>query len=149
LAFGNVQVNTTTTTTLTISNSGNSGLTVGSITYPAGFSGAWSGTIPAGGSQPVTVMFAPTAVTSYGGTITVNANQTNGTNTISVSGTGTTPPPSSTTYYVWGGSSYTVYLGNFTCIFCTEFSLNTAENGGSGSNQIIERQRRSIDLFGS
>jgi hypothetical protein len=87
LAFGNVQVNATTTTTLTISNNGNSALTVSSIAYPPGFSGAWSGTVPAGGSQPLTVTFAPMAAASYAGTITVNANQTSGANTISVSGT--------------------------------------------------------------
>ena len=92
LAFGNVQVNTTAAATLTISNSGNSTMTVTSISYPTGFSGAWSGTVAAGGSQPVTVTFAPTTATSYGGTVTVNANFTSGTNTISASGTGTPVP---------------------------------------------------------
>jgi hypothetical protein len=74
---------------MTIANSGNATLTVSSISYPAGFSGAWSGTIAAGGSQNVTVTFAPTALISYGGTVTVNSDATSGTSTISASGTGT------------------------------------------------------------
>ncbi len=61
------------------------------ITYPTGFSGAWSGTIAAGGSQPVTVTFAPVAATAYSGTVTVNSDKTSGTNTIAVSGTGQVP----------------------------------------------------------
>ena len=92
LAFGNVQVGQTATRTLTISNSGNSALAVSSISYPSGFSGAWSGNIPAGGSVDVTVTFAPTSATNYDGTITVNSNATSGTNTIAVSGTGTSTP---------------------------------------------------------
>jgi len=96
LAFGNVTMGTTATATLTITNAGNSSLTVSSITYPPGFSGAFSGTIAAGGSQAVTVTFAPTALSSYGGTVTVNSDATSGTNTITASGTGTaavTIPP--------------------------------------------------------
>ena len=88
LTFGNVAVGQTATKTLTISNTGNSALTVSSINYPAGFSGAWSGTIAAGGSQAVTVTFSPTAVQSYGGTITVNSDKTAGTNTVACSGAG-------------------------------------------------------------
>jgi len=122
LAFGNVQVNTTAAATLTISNSGNSTMTVTSISYPTGFSGAWSGTVAAGGSQPVTVTFAPTTATSYGGTITVNANSTSGTNTISTSGTGTpvdTPPVRSN-----GAPSGTLAAGTTQ----VTLSLSTNEN---------------------
>ena len=90
LAFGNVTVGTIAQRTLTIANNGNSTLTISSISYPTGFSGNWSsGTIPASGSQNVTVTFSPSAATSYGGTVTVNANQTSGGNTIAASGTGT------------------------------------------------------------
>jgi len=92
LAFGNVTVGSTSTKTLTISNTGDSPLTVTSISYsyPADFSGNWSGTIPAGGSQNVTVTFAPTAAQSYSGTVTVNSDKTGGTETIAISGTGIT-----------------------------------------------------------
>ncbi len=90
LAFGNVTVGSTSTKTMTISNTGNSPLSVSSISYsyPTVFSGNWSGTIPAGGSQNVTVTFAPTAAQSYSGTVTVNSDKTSGTETIAISGTG-------------------------------------------------------------
>jgi hypothetical protein len=88
LAFGNVAVNTTTTQTLTISNTGTTALTVSGISYPPGFSGAFAGTIAAGGSQPVNVTFAPIALTTYNGTVMVNSDKTSGTNTIAASGTG-------------------------------------------------------------
>ena len=58
------------------------------ITYPGAFSGSWSGSIAPGGFQDVTVKFAPTAAAAYGGTVTVSGDQTSGTNTIAVSGTG-------------------------------------------------------------
>ena len=90
LAFGNVTVGATAQSALTISNSGNAALTITSISYPSGFSGNWSsGTIAAGGSQNVTVTFAPVAAQGYGGTVTVNSDATAGTNTIAASGTGT------------------------------------------------------------
>lgn len=87
--FPGVQVNTTLTRTLTITNTGNSNLNVSSISYPSGFSGNWNnGSISAnGGSKAVTVTFAPTSATTYGGTITVNSDKTDGTNTITCSGT--------------------------------------------------------------
>jgi len=91
-AFGDVIVNKTKQLTLTIQNTGNSTLTVSSITYPAGFNGSWNGTIPAGGSQNVTVTFSPTAVQAYTGTVTVNSDKTAGTNTIVISGNGIADP---------------------------------------------------------
>ena len=91
LSFGTVQPGVTVTRTLTISNSGNSTLTVTGLSYPAGFSGAWSGTIVAGASQDVTVGFTPPAAATYGGTVTVSGNHTTGTNTIAISGTGAAP----------------------------------------------------------
>ena len=92
LAFGNVQAGTTATRTLTISNRGNDALTVFGISYPSGFSGFWSGAIPAGGSQNVTVTFAPTLSTTYSGSITIVANQTFGSSAIGATGVGTIPP---------------------------------------------------------
>ena len=99
LAFGSVAVGTTATATLTINNSGNSPLTVSGISYPTGFSGAWSGSIPAGGSRNVTVTFAPTSATGYGGTVTVNSDATGGSSTIAVSGAGTGGGPVGLTIY--------------------------------------------------
>jgi hypothetical protein len=88
LAFGNVSPGASATSTLTISNTGDTPLNVSSISYPAGFSGAFAGAIPAGTSQNVTVTFAPTQLTTYGGTVTVVSDKTSGTDTISTSGTG-------------------------------------------------------------
>src|SRR5665213_3030102 len=96
LAFGSVAVNSSVQSTLTIYNTGNSTMTVNSISYPSGFSGSWSGTIAAGSSQPVTVTFSPSSATSYGGTVTVNSDATSGGNTIAASGTGTQTQPAIT-----------------------------------------------------
>ncbi len=89
LAFGNVAVGSSAQSTLTITNTGNTVLSVGGITYPSGFSGNWAGQIGVGQSQNVTVTFSPTTVSSYGGTVTVASDATSGTNTIQSSGTGT------------------------------------------------------------
>jgi hypothetical protein len=93
LEFGNVKVGQSVNTTLTITNSGNSTLTVTGMTGPTAYTANWtSGTIPAGGSQSVSFHFAPPAAQHYDGTLTVNGDQTSGTNTISVSGTGLSVP---------------------------------------------------------
>ncbi len=91
LAFGNVQAGMTATRTLTISNRGNDALDVFNISYPDGFGGAGFGTIAPGASRTVTVTFAPTISTTYGGTITVFANQTFGSTVMAASGVGTPP----------------------------------------------------------
>jgi uncharacterized repeat protein (TIGR03803 family) len=88
LAFGNVTVETSAQRTLAIGNTGNTNLTVSSISYPSGFNGSWAGMIPPGGSTNVTVTFSPTLATSYGGNVTVNSDKTSGNNVISASGTG-------------------------------------------------------------
>jgi hypothetical protein len=90
LTFGYVTVSGSAQTNLTIYNNGNSPLTVNGISYPAGFSGDWAGTIAAGNSQVVTVTFAPMDGTSYGGSVTVNSDATSGGSTISASGMGAT-----------------------------------------------------------
>lgn len=89
LAYGSVGVGQTSDRTVTIANSGNESLVVTGMTGPEGYTASWtSGTIVAGGSQAVTVRFAPTAATTYNGTVTVNGNHTSGTNTITVTGSG-------------------------------------------------------------
>ena len=52
LDFSNVTVGSSSQSTLTINNTGNSTMTVTGISYPSGFSGAWSGTIAAGIHRP-------------------------------------------------------------------------------------------------
>jgi hypothetical protein len=96
LDFGEVAKGETATSTLTIHNDGTSDLTVSGITYPANFSGSWSGTIAGGASQDVTVTFYPdvdgTGVdTAYAGNIQVLADETGGTDTVAVTGTGKEP----------------------------------------------------------
>jgi YD repeat-containing protein len=125
LAFGNVTVGNTAPAPLTIANTGNAPLTVSSINYPAGFSGAWSGTIPPGGSQPVTVTFAPSAATSYGGNVTVTADQTSGVNTIAASGTGTPVP----TRII--GLSGNLAFGNVTVGNSEQATLTIANTGNT------------------
>ena len=88
LMFGVVPIGSSGQGTLTISNGGNTKLTVSSIGYPTGFSGAFSNTIAAGGSTNVTVTFSPTSATNYSGTVTVNSDATGGTNTISITAFG-------------------------------------------------------------
>jgi hypothetical protein len=91
LVFGGVVVGGSNSQTLTITNGGNSALTVSGIVCPSGFSGTWSGTVASGVSQNVTVTFSPNSATSYGGSLSVNSDATSGSNTISLSGTGTLP----------------------------------------------------------
>lgn len=87
LTFSDVPVGAFGEATLTISNTGTGVLTVAGISVSGGltalFTASWTGgTVPAGGSQTVTVRFTPTEPASYSGTLTVNADQTSGTNTI-------------------------------------------------------------------
>jgi murein DD-endopeptidase MepM/ murein hydrolase activator NlpD len=93
LTFADVEVGSTVASSFLIHNTGNSTLTVTGISYPAGFSGSWSGTIAPGTAKSVTVLFAPTALANYGGTITVHGDQTSGTNTLPVSGRGVVTTP--------------------------------------------------------
>jgi hypothetical protein len=90
LNFGTVLVGTNAHQTLVISNKGTVTLTISNLTYPAGFSGAFSGAIAAGKTTNVTVTFTPTGATNYSGIVTVNSDATSGTNTIAISGSGGT-----------------------------------------------------------
>lgn len=92
LAFGSVVVGQSDTRTLTINNTGNAPLAVSGISFPSNvFSGNWSGTIPAGGSQGITVTFSPAAASTTSGTTTVSSDATSGVNEVNVSGSGTPP----------------------------------------------------------
>jgi len=105
LAFGAVEVGKASDLALTIGNSGTGTLSVTGITVPDGYTLNWTnGTIAPGALQQVAVRFAPAAVRSYDGTLTVNGDHTSGTNTVALSGAGATPapppapPPSPTAY---------------------------------------------------
>ena len=89
LDFGNVIINQTAKLNFTIDNTSSTDITVSSITYPNGFSGNWNGgIIGAGNSKTVKVTFAPTAVQTYSGEVTIYSNASSGTNTLPISGNG-------------------------------------------------------------
>jgi hypothetical protein len=93
LAFGNVAVGSTATSTLHIANTGNAALTVTAVQAngsigPVVHADVTGGAIAAGAARDVTVTFAPTAAQAYSGTLVVPGDQTSGTNTIAVSGSG-------------------------------------------------------------
>ena len=122
--------------------SGTVALNVSGIVYPSGFSGAWSGAIPANGSHTVTVSFAPLAVQSYGGTITVNSDATSGSGTLSSSGVGiaVVPPvtPVITGIQVSGGNvlidftrSASDAVGNFTVVSASSVTSDLASIAAS------------------
>lgn len=96
LAFGDVAVGSSRDLTYTITNSGTSTLTISNTTISGGLASQTvfsftNGTIAPGGSQTVTVRFQPTTAGSYSGTITVNGDQTSGSNTVAISGTAVGP----------------------------------------------------------
>lgn len=86
LSFGDVEVGSSAQRRLILHNDGNSSLNVSGITYPAGFSGDWSGSIAPGSAQDVIVTFNPTEAQAYGGTVTVTSDRTSGTETASMAG---------------------------------------------------------------
>ncbi|MCH7228315.1 choice-of-anchor D domain-containing protein [Haloferula sp. A504] len=91
LAFGDLGAGSVLESSFTISNLGNSPLEVTSIACPEGFIAAWSGTVPAGGSQQVMVTFAPAEAKLYSGLIEVVSDATGGDATIGCSGNGSAP----------------------------------------------------------
>ncbi len=93
LDFGSRTVEVGVKKMLTIRNLGFGKLTVSGITYPEGFSGAWSGTIYAGGLQEVEVAFAPTRQGAYGGEVTVSSDAATGSAKLAVSGRGVPVAP--------------------------------------------------------
>jgi HYDIN/CFA65/VesB family protein len=94
LAFGDVNFGESPTRTLTVANSGNGVLTFTGInaaegTGTAGYSATpTTGTVPPGGSVPVTIRFTPTIAQLYSNVLTVVGDQTSGKATINLSGTG-------------------------------------------------------------
>lgn len=91
LVFGSILTGSTLTKTLRITNGGDTTLNVSGITYPSGFTGAYSGAIASGAFHDVVVTFSPVANTTYSGTVTVASDATGGTNTTTASGTGVAP----------------------------------------------------------
>ena len=91
LSFGDVAVGSAREATMTIRNSGNAPMTVASLSVSGGLAShvtaSWtSGQIGAGSAQNVLVRFQPTTTGAFNGTVTVNADHTGGSNTMSISG---------------------------------------------------------------
>jgi hypothetical protein len=128
LAFGEVIVGTTSQRTLTLSNQGTAPLAVTGISLPAGFSGTFAGTIPAGGSRMVEIAFAPTTATNFQGSLEVASDRTGGDDSVPVSGSGVIPPtPPTRIISVEGNFSFgTVTLGR------TANRVLTISNSGTG-----------------
>lgn len=92
--FGNVQTGTSSTKTITINNSGTSTLNVSNISASSSVFSVQPSSInvSSNSSQTINVTFTPSSATSYNGTITFNSNATQGTVSISATGTGTSAP---------------------------------------------------------
>jgi len=92
VSFGSVTDGTTGTQAVTLSNSGNSNLTISSVSVVGtGFSESGvtaQETLTPGQKVTLTLTFAPTGTTTASGTVTIASNATSSPSTISVSGTG-------------------------------------------------------------
>jgi hypothetical protein len=91
MAFGSVPATQTATQHLVITNRGTATLNVSGISYPAGFSGAWSGSISPLSSHSVAVLFNPTDQGGYGGSVVVSSDASLGSGSVPISGTGYWP----------------------------------------------------------
>lgn len=93
LNIGNVPVGSSGSSAFSIRNDGNSPLTVSGLAAPCASSlrsNMSNGTIIASGTQlAVTVTFTPTTASNCNGTLTVNGDQTSGTNTLPIIAIGT------------------------------------------------------------
>jgi hypothetical protein len=90
LAFGNIPVGTSKSGTLQIENSGNSVLTVTSISYPEDVTADFNTgpmQIPPHGTGTVNVSFSPKRAGNYAGNIEVKSDALEGGNTFSIQGT--------------------------------------------------------------
>ena len=103
LAFGNVTLNKAVTAALTLASTGNSAVTINSLSVSGtGFS-ASGATFPAtlnpGQSLAVTVQFAPTTAGAATGQLTLSSNSSSGSSTVvSLSGNGETASVGKTYY---------------------------------------------------
>jgi hypothetical protein len=94
MAFGDVNFGESPTRMLTIANSGTGVLTFTGITAVEGTGTAGytatptTGTVPPGGSVPVTIQFTPTIAQLYSNVLTVVGDQTSGNAAINFSGRG-------------------------------------------------------------
>ena len=96
IGFGSVNTGASSTQTITLTNSGNASATITQVSS-TGLVFSVNGlttpyTLASGAAVTLSVTFAPTAVTSYSGTITIVSDAINSQLTIPLSGTGSQPP---------------------------------------------------------
>ncbi len=94
LSFGNQVVGTTSQSKpVTLTNSGTASLAISEIAASAGFAQTnnCSSTLGSGSSCTINVSFTPTAIGSASGTVSVTDNASGSPQTVSLTGTGTSP----------------------------------------------------------
>ncbi|WP_442889508.1 MBG domain-containing protein [Congregicoccus parvus] len=91
LDFPTLVVGESAVRTLDVRNLGNAPLAVEGIAVPEGFRAAWSGTIEAGGSQPVTVRFSPARAGLHAGRLEILSDKTAGVSAVDLAATATVP----------------------------------------------------------
>ena len=136
LAFGEVDTSSEMweiTTTLTISNSGNSTLTVTDVTtgnsvFTSDKTAGRDIEIGAGGTATVMLTFIPAETISYSSTLTVTSDATSGTNTSTVSGTGSYTAPDPTRVLGLTGS---LAFGNVTVGSSKSLQISVSNSGNA------------------
>lgn len=88
LSFGTVTTNRTVSRTVSLNNDGDYPLNIQDIIYPAGFAGAWSGTLEPAETVWVDVAFTPAEAIPYGGNLWVIADADSGNSQHPISGHG-------------------------------------------------------------
>ena len=94
LSFGNVNTGTSSTLPVTLTSSGNSNVTISNVGISGGFNatGVSAGTIlTPGKTTTLNVTFAPAAIGSVTGSVTITSSATNSPTSIPLNGVGTPP----------------------------------------------------------
>jgi Abnormal spindle-like microcephaly-assoc'd, ASPM-SPD-2-Hydin len=129
LSFGNVNVGSSTTKTVAISNSGNANLSISQIAVSgAGFTGSGITvplTLTPGQSANYTVQFAPASASSASGQVSFTSNAATNP-TVSLSGTGVTPPAP-----VLSVSPASLSFGNLVVGSSSTKSITITNSGGA------------------
>src|SRR5215470_5785899 len=93
LDFGNVTTNTTKILTVTANNSGSKTVNVSSVSISTKYFAITSPSLPlalaAGQSATLSISFTPNAATNFSATLSVASDASDGTQTLSLSGAGT------------------------------------------------------------
>lgn len=84
-------------------------------------------------------------------TVTATVDGVSGGVPVDVRAPTSTPSPAPTSYYVWGGTNYGVYLGYFSCTFCKELGADSINNefGTYGSQFSSQSMRNQFGTYGS